>query len=137
MALPEQAAAAAREYSLVSSDVAVAAARYGRFREVEREQLAVMSRHNLLEEWSDEARAAVLEARERIQETREARDHFRRYVRDYVVELRNAREPLPSVLRHTRLMVQFFETSGIIEQDGGWLEAEVLEWAIEEYATRD
>ncbi len=134
MALPEQAAAAASEHSVMTTGVALAAARYGRFREVEREQLAVMARHNLLAEWSDDARIAVLDARERILETREAREEFRRYVRDFVVELRNAREPLPAVLRHTRLMLQVFEESGIVERDGGWLEAEVLEWAIEEYA---
>jgi hypothetical protein len=134
MALPEQAAAAARDYAVLSTDVALAAARYGRFREVEREQLAVMARYNLLEEWSDDARAVVLEARERIQETRMARADFQRYVCDTVVELRNAREPLTAVLRHLRLMLQFFETSGIIEEDGGWLEAEVLEWAIEDFA---
>ena len=60
---------------------------------------------------------------------------FRRHVCDSVVELRNAREPLPVVLRHLRRMIEFFEVAGIIEQDGGWLEAEVLEWAMEEYST--
>jgi hypothetical protein len=37
------------------------------------------------------------------------------------------------VLRHTRQMVQLLETSGALRNDGGWLEAEVLEWAIEEF----
>ncbi|MFI5228091.1 MAG: hypothetical protein ACHQWU_03415 [Gemmatimonadales bacterium] len=135
MALPQPAAAAAASDAyLPSTDVALAAAEYGRFREVERDQLAVMARYNLLEEWSDDARAVVVEARERIQETCAARQHFRRHVRDSVMELRNARESLPAVLRHLRKMIEFFEMSGIIEQDGGWLEAEVLEWAMEEYS---
>ena len=134
MALPHQAAAAASDLYLPTTDVALAAAEYGRFREIEREQLAVMARYNLLEEWSEDACAVVAEARERIHETRTAREHFRRHVRDSVVELRNAREPLPAVLRHLRRMIEFFEASGIIEQDGGWLEAEVLEWAMEEFS---
>jgi hypothetical protein len=137
MALPHQAAVAANDLYLPTTDVALAAAEYGRFREIEREQLAVMARYNLLEEWSEDARAAVVEARERIRQTCAARGLFRRHVCDSVVELRNAREPLPGVLRHLRRMIEFFEVSGIIEQDGGWLEAEVLEWAMEEYsATR-
>ena len=30
-------------------------------------------------------------------------------------------------------MLQLLETQGALRGDGGWLEAEVLEWAIEEY----
>ena len=39
----------------------------------------------------------------------------------------------PRVLRHTRTMLQLLENAGALKEDGGWLEAEVLEWAIEEY----
>jgi hypothetical protein len=58
---------------------------------------------------------------------------FRAQIREFVVALRMAREPLSSVLRHTRSMLQMLELSGALRGDGGWLEAEVLEWAIEEY----
>jgi hypothetical protein len=30
-------------------------------------------------------------------------------------------------------LIQLLENSGALKEDGGWLEAEVLEWAIEEY----
>jgi hypothetical protein len=92
-----------------------------------------MARHNLLEEWSPEVRATVLEARAGIQAARAARDQFRRQVRDFVLTLRAAREPLPAVLRYTRSMLQILESGGSITAGDGWLEAEVLEWAIEEY----
>ena len=48
MAHPQQAAVAASDLYLPTTDVALAAAEYGRFREIEREQLAVMARYNLL-----------------------------------------------------------------------------------------
>ena len=68
-----------------------------------------------------------------IFEAREARDEFRAQVREFVHALRATHEPLPAVLRYTRAMVQLLERSGALENDGGWLEAEVLEWAIEEF----
>jgi hypothetical protein len=46
---------------------------------------------------------------------------------------RAAGEALPQVLRHTRFMLQGLERVGAIRDDNGWFEAEVLEWAIEEY----
>jgi len=52
-----------------------------------------------------------------------------------VLTLRAASEPLPAVLRQTRALLQRLETSGALRSDGGWLEAEVLEWAIEEFET--
>jgi hypothetical protein len=40
---------------------------------------------------------------------------------------------LSGVLRHARSLLQMLEASGAIQSDGGWLEADVLEWAIEDY----
>jgi hypothetical protein len=134
MTVPHQRAIAeVVEYSLVPATVAAAATRYQRFREIEQLHLERMARHNLLADWTMEVRAIVLDARERIREARVARQDFRRQVREFVLALRKANEPLPSVLRHTRQMVQLLETSGALRNDGGWLEAEVLEWAIEEF----
>jgi hypothetical protein len=123
------------EYSVVSPTVAAAATRYQRFREIEQLHLERMARHNLLVDWTAEVRAIVLDARERIREARVAREEFRRLVRDFVLGLRASHEPLPTVLRHTRQLIQRLETSGALRNDGGWLEAEVLEWAIEEFET--
>ena len=117
----------------IPPEVALAASEYQRSREIEKQQLALMARHNLLNEWTPEVRATVLEARERIREARSARDQFRQQVRAFVLKLRAAREPLSSVLRQTRSMVQLLESVGAIQGDDGWLEADVLEWAIEDY----
>ncbi|HEX8942454.1 MAG TPA: hypothetical protein VF785_04895 [Gemmatimonadaceae bacterium] len=136
MTVPQQRAVAeVAEFSFVPPMVAAAATRYQRFREIEQFHLERMARHNLLVDWTPEVRAIVLDARERIREARSARDEFRRQVRDFVLALRSASEPLPAVLRHTRAMLQLLETAGALRNDGGWLEAEVLEWAIEEYET--
>jgi len=114
-------------------EIATAATRYQVFRELEAEQLALMARQNLLVEWTPEVRATVLAAREHIKDAREARSRFREHVRAFVLGWRSAREPLPQVLRHTRSMLQGLERIGAIREDDGWLEAEVLEWAIEEF----
>ena len=136
MTVPHQRAIAdVAEHSLVAAPVAAAATRYQRFREIEQLHLERMARHNLLADWTAEVRAIVLDARERIREARVAREEFRRQVRDVVLAMRAAREPLPAVLRYTRRLIQMLETSGALRQDGGWLEAEVLEWAIEEFET--
>ncbi len=129
----QQRATADAWYSIVPPVISDAARHYQRYRDVEKAHLAAMARHNLFEEWSPEVRATVLEARERIHEARAAREQFRRQVRDFVVTLRAAREPLPAVLRYTRSMLQLLENGGVIVAGDGWLEAEVLEWAIEEY----
>ena len=132
--VPQQTATArSDEFQLVPPDIVNAAAHYQRLHEIEAEHLALMARHNLLEEWTPEVRATVLEARERIQEARAARADFRAQVREFVLALRSTRDALPAVLRHTRVMVQLLESSGAVRADGGWFEAEVLEWAIEEY----
>jgi|SRR3954466_13581674 hypothetical protein len=132
MVLPQR-AASDDDFGLVPREVAEAAQRYQHLKEVEKRHLALMSRHNLLADWTAEVRATVLEARERIREARTAREAFRTQVREFVVILREAREPLSAVLRHTRSMLEMLERCGAIQSDGGWLEAEVLEWAIEEY----
>jgi hypothetical protein len=100
---------------------------------MEKEHLALMARHNLLIEWSDEVRSTVLRARERVHEARAARDRFRHEVRGFVLGLRGAGQPMPAVLRETRTLLRRLEACGAIVDDDGWLEAEVLEWAIEEY----
>ena len=136
MTVPQQRAIAeVAEFSLVPPMVAAAATRYQRFREIEQHHLERMARCNLLADWTTEIRAVVLDARERIREARAAREDFRRLVREFVLAQRSASEPLPVVLRHTRAMLQLLETSGALRSDGGWLEAEVLEWAIEEFET--
>lgn len=135
MVLPQRAASDASDddYGLVPPEIAEAAQRYQRFKAIEKEHLALMARHNLLVDWTPEVRATVMEARARIREVRAAREVFRGQVREFVLALRAAREPLSAVLRHTRSMLEMLERAGAIQSDGGWLEAEVLEWAIEEY----
>lgn len=129
----ERTAAEPDTSSVVPPAVAEAALKYQRLREVEKEHLDRMARYNLLDDWTEEVRATVLEARERIREVRAARELFRQQIREFVGRLRAAREPLPGVLRRTRSMLRLLESAGAIVHDDGWLEAEVLEWAIEEY----
>jgi hypothetical protein len=119
--------------SALSHDFAITAKRYQVYRELEAEQLAIMARENLLTEWSAETRATVLAAREFVRDTREARNSLRQHVRAFVFRFRNTQEPLKSVLQQTRAVVQNLERAGAIHDDNGWFEAEVLEWAIEEY----
>ena len=126
--------AVARELDAgISSEIQSAAANYQRACAVEKAQLAVMARHNLLVDWTDEARAAVMEARTAIKSAHEARNAFRGLVRGYVTQLRGTREPLSAVLRRVRAVVQQLEYAGAITADDGWLEADVVEWAIEDY----
>jgi hypothetical protein len=129
----QQATAHSYTAASVSHAFATAATRYQLFRELEAEQLAVMARENLLEEWSAQTRATVLAAREYVKDAREARTRFRAEVREVVLAFRERRQALPQVLRHTRDMLQSLERTGSIRSDDGWFEAEVLEWAIEEY----
>lgn len=129
----QQATARADDFRLVPPEIADTAARYQSLREIEAEHLALMARHNLLEDWTPEVRDTVLRARDRVREAREARAGFRTHVRDFVLALRATREPLPAVLRHTRVMVRLLESTGAVKADDGWFEAEVLEWAIEEF----
>ena len=121
----------------VPHEVATAATRYQLFRELEAEQLAIMAGQNLLAEWTPEVRAKVLAAREYVKDARAARTLFREHVRTFVLARRSANEPLPQVLRHTRSLLQGLERTGAIRDDNGWLEAEVLEWAIQDYEIVD
>jgi hypothetical protein len=133
MGFQKQAAKPINDYSLAPSDVAAAATRYQAFREVEAEHLALMARYNLALEWTPEVRQVVFNAGDHIRHARDARMEFRHQVREFVVALRRAREPLSTVLQRTRSLLQLLEAQGALRGDGGWLEAEVLEWAIEEY----
>jgi hypothetical protein len=126
--------AVARDVSAgISLEIQGAATKYQRACAVEKEQLAVMARHNLLVDWTDEVRLAVLEARQCIKEAQSARAAFRGLLRNQVAQLRGTREPLSAVLRRVRAMVQQLEFAGAIAADDGWLEADVVEWAIEDY----
>jgi hypothetical protein len=129
----QQATAKVSDFTLVLPDVAAAAMRYQAFREVEAEHLAIMAKFNLAADWTPEIRQIVFNAGDHVRHARDARMKFRRLVRDFVVERRLAREPLSAVLRQTRAMLHLLEASGALRGDGGWLEAEVLEWAIDEY----
>ncbi len=133
MGIQQQVVKPFSEYALVPSDVAAAATRYQAFREVEAEHLAAMARYNLALEWTPEVRQVVFNAGDHIRHARDARLAFRHQVREFVLALRRAREPLSAVLQRTRSLLQMLETQGALRGDGGWLEAEVLEWAIEEY----
>ena len=117
----------------ISLEIQSAATMYQRACALEKEQLAVMARHNLLAEWTDEVRLSVVEARQRIKDAQLARAAFRGMVRGYVAQLRGTREPLSAVLRRVRGIVQQLEYAGAIASDDGWLEADVVEWAIEDY----
>src|SRR5215211_2790300 len=131
MISPQVAAISGYTKPAIPHEIATAATRFQVFRELEAEQLAVMARQNLLVDWTPEVRSTVLAAREHIKDAREARSRFREHVRAFVLRWRSAHEPLPQVLRHTRSMLQGLEGIGAIHEDDGWLEAEVLEWAIE------
>lgn len=117
----------------ISPEIQCAATTYQRACAVEKEQLALMARHNLLADWTDEVRLSVLEARQCIRDAQTARATFRRVVRGYVAQLRGTREPLSAVLRRVRAVVQQLEFTGAIAADDGWLEADVVEWTIEDY----
>jgi len=117
----------------ISPEIQYAATTYQRACALEKEQLALMARHNLLADWTDEVRRSVLEARQCIRDAQTARATFRRVVRGYVTQLRGTREPLSAVLRRVRAVVQQLEFTGAIAADDGWLEADVVEWTIEDY----
>src|SRR5579862_3994353 len=115
------------------NEVADSARRYQVAREVEATHLALMAQHNLQADWTPDVRAIVLAAREHIRAARTARRDFRGHLRTFVSGLQTERQSLQAVLRQTRALVQGLQSAGVINDDGGWLEAEILEWAIEEY----
>jgi hypothetical protein len=116
-----------------SPQLATAAARYQRFKEAEKEHLAVMARRDLFAEWTPDVQMAVMAARACIHAASAARASFRAEIRQAVLVRRANREPLSVVLRHIRAEIERLEQSGTLQPDGGWLETEVLEWSIEEY----
>lgn len=133
MGLQQRASSTAGSFPALPPGVADAASLYQRMRVIEKGHLALMARHNLLGDWTPEIRETVLEARKHIHETNAARQRFRGQVREIVRTLRAERMSLSGVLRHARSLLQMLEASGAIESDNGWLEADVLEWAIEDY----
>ena len=133
MGLQQQATARVADFSFVAGELAAAATRYQIFREIEAEHLARMSKFDLSREWTPEVRQIVFNAGDHVRHARDARLRFRAHIRDFVIGLRLSREPLSAVLRQTRSMLQSLESSGALRGDGGWLEVEVLEWAIEDY----
>lgn len=133
MGLRQQTTTSVADYAFVAPEIAAAATRYQAFREIEAEHLARMARFDLSREWTAEVRQVVFNAGDHVRHARDARMHFRACVRDFVLARRAARAPLPMVLREVRSLVQRLESAGALQPDGGWLEAEVLEWAIEEY----
>lgn len=137
MGVRQPATAKAIDYSFVPPSIAAAATRYQTYRVIEGEQLARMAEHDLSKEWSSEVRHIVLNAGDHVRHARDARLLFRAEVRAIVIALRDAQEPLSAVLRHMRTMIRVLEASGALKDDGGWLEAEVLEWAIEEFERAD
>jgi len=133
MAFQQQAAKPITDFSLVSPNVVAAATRYQAFREIEAEHLALMAQFNLALEWTPEIRQVVFNAGDHVRHARDARLAFRQELRELVLSMRRARESLSAVLQRTRSMIRMLEAQGALRGDGGWLEAEVLEWAIEEY----
>jgi hypothetical protein len=133
MGLQQRANSVANAFPALPPGVADAASRYQQLREIEKGHLELMARHNLLADWTPEIRDTILEARKHIHETNAAREQFRTLVREVVKTLRAERMSLSGVLRHARALLQMLETSGAIRGDDGWLEADVLEWAIEDY----
>ena len=134
MGIQQQAASRSiNDYSFVPSAIASAATRYQAFREIEAEHLAQMAKYNLALEWTPEIRQVVFNAGDHIRHARDARLAFRHQLRECVLSWQRARESLSGVLQRTRTMLRLLETQGALRGDGGWLEAEVLEWAIEEY----
>ena|SRR5215831_7468651 len=133
MSFQRQTAKSISDNSLAAPEVAVAATRYQSFRDIEREHLALMAKYNLALEWTPEVRQVVFNAGDPVRHARDARIAFRYHVREFVLSLRHAHEPLSIVLQRTRSLLELLETQGAVRSDSGWLEAEVLEWAIEEY----
>ena len=132
MVLPHR-VTAEESFELVPAVLSAAAAGYRRARVAESAQLALMGAHSLDEDWSEDVRATVLLARQRILETQHARAQLREQVRTFVVTLRDAGEPASALVRHTRSMIRLLESSGAVEPDDGRLGAELLVWATEAY----
>jgi len=124
---------ATRDFATVLPDVAAAAIRYQVLHAIEAEHLSAMAKLNLAVDWTPEVRQTVFHAGDHVRAARGARVRLRELVRGFVVERRLARDPLSRVLRETRALLQLLESSGSLRQDGGWLQAEVLTWVVDEY----
>lgn len=120
-------------YHVVAPDLARAASRYQREREAEAAQLGRMAEHDLSVSWTSDVRETVLATRESVREARDARKEFRQHVREFVVGLRECGADLSIALRRARALLQSLEAAGAIHDDGGWFEAEILEWVIEDF----
>jgi hypothetical protein len=131
MVLPQR-ITAEESFPFVPPVLATAAGEYQRARAAESAQLALMARHNLDEEWTEDVRAIVLTARDRIHEAQAARERFRERVREFVIALRDAGDSASLVVHHTRSMIRLLESTGAVTSDGGRLETEVLAWASED-----
>jgi glycine/D-amino acid oxidase-like deaminating enzyme len=135
MVLPQRVTAEDR-FQLVPPVLAVAAAGYQRAHLAERAQLALMAEQKLDDEWTDETRATVLLARQRILEAQEQLAAFREQVCAFAHALRDAGESASVVLRLTRSMIRLLESNGVVDTDDGRLEAEAIVWATEAYEAR-
>ena len=111
MVLPQR-VTAEESFQLVPPVLAAAAAAYRRALIAESAQLALMGQQSLNEDWTDDVRATVLLARQRIVETEQARVQLRDRVREFVVTLRDAGESASAVVRHTRSMIRVLESNG-------------------------
>jgi hypothetical protein len=124
-------------YEPVAPDLARAASRYQHQREREAEHLTRMANLDLANPWSGEMREFVLATRTEVNDARETRARFRAHVREFVMAARAEGIELSAVLKRVRLLLQRLESSGAISDDGGWFEAEVLEWSVEEFVQGD
>ena len=131
MVLPQR-LTAEESFPFVPPVLAAAAAAYQLARVAENAQLALMGQQDLDDEWSDDVRAVVLRARERIEETQQSRAELRRRVREFVTGLREGGDSPSSVIDHSRSMIRLLESTGVITSDDGRLEAEVVAWAAED-----
>jgi len=124
---------ATRDFTTALPDVAAAAIRYQVLHAIEAEHLAAMAKLNLAVDWTAEVRHTVFNAGDHVRAARGARGRLRELVRGFVIERRLASDPLSRVLRETRALLQLLESSGSLRRDGGWLQAEVLMWVVDEY----
>jgi hypothetical protein len=135
MVLPQR-LTAEESFPFVPPVLAAAAAAYQRARVAEGAQLALMAQQELDAAWSEDVRATVLLARERIHDAQQSRAELRNRVRQFVRRLREIGEPSSAVTDHSRSMIRLLESTGVITPGDGRLEAEVLAWATEDGESR-
>lgn len=135
MVLPQR-ITAEESFPFVPPALAAAAAAYQRARATESAQLALMAEQNLDDDWSDDVRATVLLARQRINEAQQSRAELRERVREFVVARRDAGDSPSSAIDHTGSMIRLLESTGVITPDDGRLKVEVLAWVAEDVGAR-